>query len=137
MAILYKSTKWDLVCEDEHQTEQEHIESCDANKILKAALRGQMILGNGRQPIYGNDDLTMDGLSFRIEKARLEQELGELSTNMELTQEEIDSIHPKVREKFQFRTKKREQKAETKTNEPNEQKQTAKPPEKTPEPTPN
>ena len=58
-------------------TEQEHIDSCDINKMVKAAARGQQVRGSKNPLQYGYDDTTMDGVSLRIEKERLEKELAD------------------------------------------------------------
>lgn len=106
MPILYKTTKYDLVCSDDHLTEQEHIPACDINKMLKAAARGQLVLGARGEPVYGYDDTNMDKLTLLIEKARLEQELGELSSQTEFTEDELKLISPELVKQFGFKVKK-------------------------------
>lgn len=135
MPILYKETPWDLVCDDEHLTEQEHIDSCDANKILKAALRGQMVLSSRGEPQYGYDDTTMDGLSFRIQKQKLEEELGSLPKDLEFEENDFNQISPQIREKFGLKVKKAK-KLEAKNDELNDDKTPPKQPVQLPEPNP-
>lgn len=135
MPILYKETPWDLVCGDEHLTEQEHIDSCDANKILKAALRGQMVLSSRGEPQYGYDDTTMDGLSFRIQKQKLEEELGSLPKDLEFEENDFNQISPQIREKFGLKVKKAK-KLEAKNDELNDDKTPPKQPVQLPEPNP-
>lgn len=105
MAILYKQTPFDTIIEGESLTEQEHIDSCDINKMIKNAARGMQIRG-GNNPVYGYDDTTMDGLQFRIEKERLENELTRIAEEEELLPEALESLPQKVKEKFKFKVKK-------------------------------
>lgn len=96
----------DLVCLDDHLTEQEHIPLCDVNRMVKNAMRGQAVLTNGQQPIYGYDDTTMDGHTLRIQRAQLESELQEFANANELSEEEAKLIPKTVQEKFKIRIKK-------------------------------
>jgi len=85
-------------------TEQEHKDSCDINLMLKAQERGMMIRGSNREPQYGVDDTTMDGLSFRIQKANLEEVL--LNGQKEFTEEELKLFPKDIIEKFGYKLKK-------------------------------
>ena len=71
MAIQYTPTKYAFHTEGDSLTDQEYKDSCDINKMIAAALRGQDIRGSGPQQ-YGYDDTTMDGVRFRIEKEQLD-----------------------------------------------------------------
>lgn len=104
VAIQYQSSKYAFVTEGEELTEQEHLDSCDINKMVKNAMRGMQVRG-GSNPIYGYDDITMDGLQHRILKQQLEQELGDLSEG-EFDQETLDQIGPEIVKKFGFKLKK-------------------------------
>lgn len=106
MAIKYNTDPTNaLVCKDEHLTEQEHINSCDATQIIKAAMRGQ--LTNSGNPIYeGHDDLTQTGLSHRIMKQQIEMELGAIPENLEFDQKDLDLISPEIQKQFGFKLKK-------------------------------
>ena len=108
-------------CDEETLTEQEHKDSCDINKMIHAALRGQNIRGATSEPVYGYDDTTMDGLTHRINKQQLEESLYQMALTTELTEEAIKKLPPHIQQKFGFRAHK------PKTNEPNEQKPMAPP----------
>lgn len=106
MPLQYKPTKHAFHFDEEDvQTEPEHQDSCDINKMIGAIHRGQMVRG-GPAPQYGYDDTTMDGVQFRIEKQRLEEELSEIAEKHELEEEIANQIPPDVRKKFGFKTKK-------------------------------
>lgn len=119
MAILYTPTKYAFFTEGLSLTEQEHQDSCDINKMIKSASRGLTIRG-GKEPIYGHDDLTLDGLQFRIQKQNLEEELKNTSEALEFTQHELDQIPESVRKKYKFR-KKEQTMDEQPAKKPNEQ----------------
>lgn len=99
---MYEKSKWDFHCEGPSLTEQEHKDSCDINKMIKNALRGMDIRGSN-PGIYGYDDTTMDGLSFRIQKQELEEQLS--SGQKEFTKEEFDLIPDSIKQKFGFKLK--------------------------------
>jgi len=111
-------------------TETEHTDSCDPNLMLKNAARGQQIRGGG-PTTYGHDDLTMDGLTHRINKANSEAELREIAETHEFTQEELDQMPKKVQEKFKFKVRKKE---ETKLAPKNDDQTTKNEPPKPPLP---
>lgn len=90
---------------DPSLTEQEWKDMCDINLMLKSAARGAMVMGSSQPLVYGEDDMTMDAVAFRIKKAKLEQEMAKIAKETEFTEEEIEKIPPKVREKFSFRKK--------------------------------
>ena len=62
MALNYQPSKHAFFTEGEDLTEQEHLDSCDINKMVKNAMRGMQVRG-GNNPKYGYDDMTMDVLS--------------------------------------------------------------------------
>lgn len=115
MALKYEPSKYAFVTEGEELTEQEHLDSCDINKMVKNAMRGMQVRG-GSNPIYGYDDMTMDGLQHRILKQQLEQELGDLSEG-EFDQETLDQIGPEIVKKFGFKLKKQVEPDPNKTND--------------------
>lgn len=101
--IEYKQGPFDTIIEGDTLTESEHQDSCDINKMLLNASRG-MDVRAGRANQYGYDDMTMDGLQFRIQKQDLEERLS--SGQKEFTQEELDLIPKAIQEKFGFTLKK-------------------------------
>lgn len=105
MALQYKTAPDATVVDPISLTEVEHKDSCDINLMYKNIQRGLQVRG-GPQPQFGNDDLTISGLDFRIEKQRLEQELGELAHNQEFEESIFKSIPLKIREHFGFKLKK-------------------------------
>lgn len=110
MAILYKTPKDAFFTEGESLTEQEHQDSCDINKMIKSALRGMEVRGSDNDR-YGYDDMTMDGLSHRIQKQALEESLTDLANKNEYTDEELAAIPESVKQKFKFKSKGKSQKA--------------------------
>lgn len=104
MAILGKTPPFATVIEGESMTEQEHLDSCDINKMIHAVHRGQMIRG-GKPPQYGYDDTTMDGVTHRIKKEQVEKELSTIARENEFTQEELDKIPENVQKRFKFKKK--------------------------------
>ena len=102
MAILYKKTKYAFLTEGDSLTEQEHKDSCDINKMISAALRGQDIRG-GIPPQYGYDDMNMSGLDHRIQKQNIEDQLK--TGPQEFSEEEFSLIPKSVAEKFGFKKK--------------------------------
>ena len=103
MALNYQPSEHAFFTAEEDLTEQEHLDSCDINKMVKNAMRGMQVRG-GNNPTYGYDDMTMDGLQHRILKQQLEQELGDLSKG-EFDQEALDQIGPEIVKKFGFKLK--------------------------------
>lgn len=104
MPILYSPTKFAFFTEGDPVTEPEHKDSCDINKMMRNALKGLQVRG-GPPPVYGEDDLTMDALTFHIRKSELEKELIKNSEQLEFTKEELELIPKNVREKFSFKSK--------------------------------
>lgn len=115
MALNYQPSKHAFITDEEELTEQEHLDSCDINKMVKNAMRGMQVRG-GNNPVYGYDDTTMDGLQYRILKQQLEQELGDLST-AEFDQETLDQIGPEIVKKFGLKLKKQVEPDPIKTND--------------------
>lgn len=110
MAIKYEPGEHAIYCEnneitDKAWTETEHKDSCDINLMLKNAAKGVQVR-TGQGPIYGFDDTTMDPVTFRNEMQTLQQEMGNISENMEFTEEEIQVIPEKIKKQFKFKTKK-------------------------------
>lgn len=105
MPILYKPSKYAFLTDGEILTEQEHKDSCDVNKMLAQAKRGYQIRGSNTSPIYGYDDTTMDAVTHRIQKQKLEEELIKISKTSEFTEEELKSIPESIKNKFKFKTK--------------------------------
>lgn len=128
MAIKYQSSKFAFHTEGESLTEAEHADSCDINRMIASAHRGLQVRG-GSAPQYGYDDTTMDGLRFRIEKAKLEEELSETAKANEFLEEELNRIPEKIRKKFGFKAKKAEQKPGPQNDELNDEKKAVTPPE--------
>ncbi|AZL82670.1 hypothetical protein [Apis mellifera associated microvirus 60] len=90
MPLLYKPEKYAYYTVGDSLTEQEHADMCDANIMIKRALKGQSILT--QEPAgYGYDDTTLDGLSHRIQKQQLEEELNESLKN-EVSEEEAKRL---------------------------------------------
>lgn len=104
MAILTKPSKHAFYTEGETLTEQEHSDSCDINKMILSARRGQQIRG-GSPPQYGYDDMTMDGVQHRIKKAQIERELSSISSENEFDEKILDKIPESVKQKFKFKKK--------------------------------
>lgn len=82
--------------------EVEHKDSCDINLMLKNAARGRQIR-TSRPGEYGYDDMNVDAISLRIQKAGLEEAI--LSGQKEFTQAELDLFPKSIREKFGFKLK--------------------------------
>jgi len=123
MAILYEKTPYDTINTDPSLTEQEHKNSCDINLMMKSANRGLSIRGALTPPHYGNDDMTLDALSFHIQKSQLEQELGLLDeAHKEVSPEIFAHIPKNIREKFGFKLKSIKPKNDEKT-QTNDEKQ--------------
>lgn len=105
MPINYKPTKYAFFTSDEEITEQEHLDSCDINKMVKNAARGHHVNGNPYPQQYGYDDTTMDGVTHRINKQKLEAELQETAKTTEFSDEELKLIPESIKKKFKFKTK--------------------------------
>lgn len=110
--VEYKQTPYDTIIEGDSLTEQEHTDSCDANKMLLNAARGMSVRG-GAQPQYGYDDTTMDGVQFRIQKEALERELA--NGPKEFSEEELELIPKPIQEKFGYKVKAKTPKNDDKT----------------------
>ena len=101
--------------EGESLTEQEHKDSCDINKMIRALERGQQVRG-GNQPRFGIDDTTMDGVQFRLEKERLEAEMAET----ELPEEHEKHVPEHIKKKFKPRKPKAEPATASQSSTPNQ-----------------
>jgi len=142
LANLNKPTKHArsyIAREGEITTEQEHTASCDINIIMRSIQRGQQVRG-GKATNYGHDDMTMDGLAFRIQKANLEAKL--LEGQKEFSQEELDLFPKHIQEQFGYSLKKEASTPKGTNDDQNDEQPAEKPPkkqqkkaEKPPEPT--
>lgn len=103
--ILYEPSPYAVYCEGESLTEPEHKDSCDINKMIKAAHRGIDLRGNPHPGEYGYDDTTMDGLTFRIEKEKIERELAESLNEAEFTDEHEKLLPDEVKRRYKIRKK--------------------------------
>lgn len=108
MAVQYKHSKHAYYTDPESLTEQEHADSCDINIMIRNAQRGHDIRG-GPAPVYGHDDLTIDGVQHRIRKEQTERELAEIARTQEFTEEELSQmrLNPEQQKKFGFKVKKK------------------------------
>lgn len=119
MPLKFKPGPYDTVVDPESLTEQEHVDSCDINKMLRSAINGHDI--RMRNPgSYGYDDTTMDAVQFRVEKQRLEEELGKTASEHEFEEHELAHIPDQVQKKFGFKKKAKKQTA--KNDKPNDDK---------------
>lgn len=101
--IMYEFGPHATINDEPSLTETEHGPSCDINHMMRNIHRGLMVRG-GAQPVYGEDDLTLDAVSFRIQKQQLEEEL--MQEAIEPIDEEIyKRIPQRIREKFGFKVK--------------------------------
>lgn len=121
MANLNKPTKYDTPVDPESLTEQEHKDSCDINKMILAAHRGQQI----RQAKPGLwvdgafEDMNQTLTSLKIQKEHTETALAEYASQNELTDEEWKAFPDEIKKRFKLRKKK----ATSQTNdEPNDDK---------------
>lgn len=106
MAIQYKHTRHAQFFDpDKGLTEPEHADSCDINKMVRSAMRGQQVRGS-LTGSYGQDDLTIDAIQHRINKQKVTEELLRASQEAELTEEQVKSIPEGVKKAFQFKIKK-------------------------------
>lgn len=108
MPLQYKIPPFATKISGESDTEQEHLDSCDINKMIKNAHRGLQVRGSSNEPIYGYDDTTMTKLQLLQEKQRLESELTQIAEEHEFMSNELTYIPPEVRKKFKFKEKKAE-----------------------------
>lgn len=99
---MYGETPYDVNTVGDSMTEQEHLDSCNINKMIKNALRGMDIRGGG-SAVYGYDDTTMDAVQFRIQKQQLEEQLN--AGQKEFTAKELELIPNSIVEKFGFKVK--------------------------------
>ncbi|QXP08157.1 MAG: hypothetical protein [Arizlama microvirus] len=84
---------------DPSQTEPEHQDSTDINKMLRRALQGLDVRGSDKPQVYGDDDTTQTLLSIKLEKQELEDYLSNLPKD-ELTSEQLSLIDPKLVKQF-------------------------------------
>lgn len=103
MPILSKPSKHAFNTVGASLTEPEHAPSCDINKMIKDAKRGLQVRG-GKQPRFGYDDTTMDGVQFRIQKAETEKYLSDLADG-QLEEDELKHIPDSIKKKFGFKAK--------------------------------
>lgn len=105
MPILYEPSPYAFYCEGDSMTEPEHQNSCDINKMIRSAANGQQIRHSAYPIEEGYDDTTMDALTLRIEKERMERELSVTFENQEFTDAEEKYIPNAVKQKFKIRKK--------------------------------
>lgn len=105
MAIKYQSSKYAFHTVGESLTEPEFQKDCDINVMFRRLHQGQPVSTKPTSG-FGYDDTTLDGLSFRIQKQRTEEELAQIAKTHEFTEEELRYIPEKVKKKFSFRQKK-------------------------------
>lgn len=140
MPINYKPTKYAFNTEGPSLTEQEHHDSCDINKMLRSAARGQVVRGRSSQLRYGEDDTTLDGLTHRIRRQELEEELA--TGPQEFPEEILKKMPDGVKKKFGFKASskskkqaddplKNDDKTTKKSVDPAEKKDTQQKPSKT------
>lgn len=107
MAINYNLNKpYALKNDKPSLTEPEHKESCDINVMLRRVHNGQQVRVSRNQPQYGHDDTTIDGLSHRINKQNLEQDLQQTFNSHEFSPEEADALPGQVKQRFKIKIKK-------------------------------
>lgn len=108
MALQYDPTKVKHATpvDSVSMTEPEHLESCDINKMVRDAARGIQVRGSSRDPVFGHDDTTMDGVQFRILKEETERNLSDLARQNEFSPDELKHMPAHVQKKFGFKTKK-------------------------------
>lgn len=104
MPIQWAPTKHAFVTEGESLCEPEHADSCNINLMLRDAKRGLQVRG-GKPVRYGYDDTTMDSVQYRLQKEKAEKSLKDFASKAELTEEQLQKIPKKIREKFGFKTK--------------------------------
>lgn len=104
MPIQYKPSPYAYCTTGDSLTEPEHKDSCDINKMIANILRGLDVHGGGSLT-YGYDDVTMDGVQYRILKEKTEAQLQKIAAETEFSDEEIKHVHPDVQKKFKFKTK--------------------------------
>lgn len=122
MALQYKPSKYAFDPGDKTIVEQEHKASCDINKMILAAKRGQLVRG-GPAPRYGVDDTNLTKMDVLIAKEAIEREIAK--SEKDLDSDLFDRMSPAVQktlQKFGFRSKKSEQKPAAKNDELNDEK---------------
>lgn len=107
MAIKYQHSKFAFQCTGEKLTEQEHKDSCDINRMIRNAIRGNPVRTQKIPPWRDGltDDMNRSGLSHRIEKQKLESQLSELAKT-DLHPEALKEIPESLQKKFGFKSKK-------------------------------
>nr|QJB20066.1 MAG: hypothetical protein [Microvirus sp.] len=96
---------------DPSQTEPEHQDSTDINKMLKRAIQGLDVRGAksmGKWEEGTVDDTTQTLLSIKLEKKELEDYLSNLPKD-ELTSEQLSLIDPKLVKQFGLYPKRQDQ----------------------------
>lgn len=118
MPRMFEFSPYAIHNDEPSLTEQEHINSCDANKMIKAAMNGQTFRGTTSEPQYGYDDTTLDAVQYRIQKEALEKELNDISSTHEFEPQELNYIPDPVKKRFKFKQKNKQM--ELKPNEQND-----------------
>lgn len=107
MPLLYEPNDDAWYPEGESLCEQEHADACDINKMIARGFRGLPLNGSLAEAVYGLDDTNMTLMDVKTTKDRLESELTQSASEIELPQEAIDKLPPIVREKFKFKATKK------------------------------
>lgn len=105
MPIQYTPSKHAYYCDPETLTEQEHKNDCDINVIIKRAHNGHMVNMSNRSPVYGFDDINLDGLKHRILKQETKEELEELITSQEFDAKDVEILTKNLPESLVKRLK--------------------------------
>lgn len=107
--ITYEAKKGAFFTEGLSLTEQEHMDSCDINIMIKSIARGHPVR-MGKEPRFGYDDTTIDPVILRIQKEKIEADLTALAASGEISEDEVKHIPDHIRKKFDFKTHKKDSK---------------------------
>lgn len=122
MAVMYDPKPGAFMTEGLSLTEQEHLDSCDINKMMRSLARGQQVR-MGNKPVFGYDDTTVEPVTLRIQKQKVEDHLRALAESGEISEDEVKHIPDSIRKKFDFKTsKKAAKKPAAKNDELNDEK---------------
>lgn len=103
MPVQYTPSKYAFYTSDEILVEQEHKEDCDSNVIIKRAHNGQFI--NTKNPAgYGYDDVTLDGVQYRILREQVTESINETLEN-EFEEEDAEKLKAALPENLAKRVK--------------------------------
>lgn len=133
--ITYEPKKGAFFTEGISMTEQEHIHSCDINLMIKSINRGHPVRTSKTGPWAndpkGNpghyDDTTIDPVTLRIQKQKIEADLAALAASGEISEDEVKHIPDHIRKKFDFKTHKKDSKKPAVKNDDKTTKKSADP----------